>query len=363
MHAVITLPSQRNESYAHTMAQQVLILILSTLISCSSAVMPGSAIDNALKLLCARTFNDRGIAELALEQKELAKESFSKAAQLSPNYASAQCNLGIIASNMGDDRRAIEYYNQALQLDANCSAGYFNRAGLREQAGDHTGALQDYDKSLAIDPTGIDAYESRADVLQTVGDLIGTIADCNQAIKLGSKEPLTYFTRGDARLHNGDNGGIKDLDKAINLDQTDDLLFGQRGYWRLQLKDYQGAIADCNRAIELRGDYLAYAYSFRGRAWSLLDNSKAAMADCNKAVQLAPKLATTYHYRALVREAIGDLKDAESDFTKAIQLEPCADAHTYRAQVRIELGDKVGSIQDSKTAMALAFKEANANPN
>ncbi|MFA7336044.1 MAG: tetratricopeptide repeat protein [Candidatus Obscuribacterales bacterium] len=345
------------------MAQQILILILSTLISCSSAVMPGSAVDSGLKLLCARSLNDQGIAELALEQKELAKESFSKAAQLSPTYASAQCNLGIVVEKFGDKKKALEHYNQALQLDANCSAAYFNRAGLREQAGEPTGALQDYDKSIAINPTCINVYESRAGLRQTIGDLNGTIVDCNQAIKLGSKEPLTYFTRGDARLHNGDNGGIKDLDKAITLDQTDNLLFGQRGYWRLQLKDYQGAIADCNRAIELRGDYTAAAYSFRGRALSLLNNSNAAMADCNKAVQLAPKLAGPYLYRAFVSEDNGNLKDAESDFTKAIQLEPCADAHTYRAQVRQELGDKVGSIQDSKTAMALAGKEAKANPN
>ena len=49
---------------------------------------------------------------------------------------------------------------------------------------------------------------------------------------------------------NDDKGAIKYFDKAIMLDSNCAEAYYYRGCAKVNLKDYEGAIGDCNKAIE-----------------------------------------------------------------------------------------------------------------
>jgi tetratricopeptide (TPR) repeat protein len=53
----------------------------------------------------------------------------------------------------------------------------------------------------------------------------------------------------------------------------------------LHLRDFQGAIADYTQAIRLHPN-LAYAYTRRGEAYYWLANYQRALADSDKAIQM-----------------------------------------------------------------------------
>ena len=63
--------------------------------------------------------------------------------------------------------------------------------------------------------------------------------------------------------------------------------------------DFDRAIADFNRAIELKPDY-AEAYNNRGNAYSDKGDFDHAIADFSKAIELKPDFPIAYNNRSVV---------------------------------------------------------------
>ena len=58
--------------------------------------------------------------------------------------------------------------------------------------------------------------------------------------------------RGYAKSHIGDyEGAITDFDRAIELDPDDGWPYTYRGYSKMNIGDHEGAIIDFNRAVEI----------------------------------------------------------------------------------------------------------------
>ena len=76
-----------------------------------------------------------------------------------------------------------------------------------------------------------------------------------------------------------------------------------RGHVKSKLGDYQGAIADYNKAIELDPKD-ATTYKLRGHEKSKLGDYQGEIADYNKAIELDPKDAEAYKLRGLVKSKL-----------------------------------------------------------
>ena len=87
----------------------------------------------------------------------------------------------------------------------------------------------------------------------------------------------------------------------------------------MQKGDYQDAISDFTKAIEINSKY-EEAYLYRGLAKSDLDNHKDAISDFTKAIEINPKVANVFYYRGIVKETKGDKKGFCSDVKKALSL-------------------------------------------
>ena len=92
-----------------------------------------------------------------------------------------------------------------------------------------------------------------------------------------------------------------------------------RGLSKIDLKDYEGAIADYDKAILIDTDN-AISYNNRAIAKRKLEDYIGAIADYTKAIELDPEYESAYLNRGLSREKLGDLKGACKDWTKASSL-------------------------------------------
>ena len=130
--------------------------------------------------------------------------------------------------------------------------------------------------------------------------------------------------------------------------------FSQRGINRFEKNDFEGAIADFTRAIELKAQQQEFCFYFRGLALyrrgrldaAIADITKAialkqhprfygdrgnmlaqkgdfesAIADLNKAIEIEPKFAKFYGDRGIVHLMRGEDSAAEADFTKCFELD------------------------------------------
>ena len=91
-------------------------------------------------------------------------------------------------------------------------------------------------------------------------------------------------------------------------------------YYNYGKKDYDRAIADCSKAIEL--DPNSTAYLNRCLATSLKGDDDRALSDCNKAVELDPKSSYAYSARCWVSCRHGASQQALADCSEALKLDP-----------------------------------------
>lgn len=119
------------------------------------------------------------------------------------------------------------------------------------------------------------------------------IDDCNRALE---NEPL----------------GVKDR-AATHIN---------RGILRMRADDYDGALEDYARGLELRPD-LAEAFVNRGAALIFLKRYKEAIESLDKGIAMGTrKLHYAYYNRAMANEGLGDVKQAYYDYKKALDIEP-----------------------------------------
>ncbi|MDF5718368.1 MAG: tetratricopeptide repeat protein [Rhizonema sp. NSF051] len=100
---------------------------------------------------------------------------------------------------------------------------------------------------------------------------------------------------------------------------TDAKTYLERGYKRIENKDYKGAVEDFNQLLKIEPNN-AYAYVGRGLASFLLEQYQVAKMDFDKAVEINPDIAYAYYFRGFANYALKDRQGAIADLRKASTL-------------------------------------------
>jgi tetratricopeptide (TPR) repeat protein len=126
-----------------------------------------------------------------------------------------------------------------------------------------------------------------------------------------------------------------------------------RGLASIHSGEYQQAINDFNKAIEIYPHFAA-AYINRGGAHYKLGNHQQAINDFNKAIEIDPKLAEAYFGRGNVFFKLGSYRQTLNDYNKALELNPkFIHAYINRGNVYVKLGDRDIAIRNYKMAAQL----------
>jgi tetratricopeptide (TPR) repeat protein len=172
------------------------------------------------------------------------------------------------------------------------------------------------------------AAKGAVEVSTTTGSLaepqLGKIARVRRQGSSGD-----YFTSAMQKYKQGNyQGALADYNRAIRINPRNANAYYNRGLLKAaQLQDNDGALADYNRAIQLKSGYDA-AYNNRGNLkMSKLKDYSGALADYNRAIQLKPNNVDAYYNRGVLK-------------------------HTF-------LNDLVGGIADLKQATRLSQKQGN----
>ncbi|MDM3850523.1 MAG: tetratricopeptide repeat protein [Aphanizomenon gracile PMC627.10] len=112
------------------------------------------------------------------------------------------------------------------------------------------------------------------------------------------------------------------------------------------------ALAAINQAIQLQPNN-PNLYNQKLIVLRDLKKYREAAAAINKAIELSPR-AAFYNNRGNVRDELGDKQGAIDDYNQAIKINPnYADAYYNRGNVRDDLGDKQGAIDDYNQAIKI----------
>jgi len=177
-------------------------------------------------------------------------------------------------------------------------------------------------------------------ILTFLGEIKCDKGDGEDALIMGTNpdDAVTYRARGYASSSFGDfEGAVRDFSKAIEIDPGQAEAYVIRGLARIVLGDYGGAIRDSDIAIGLDPGY-AEAYVARGLARRNLADYRGAVRDLDRAIETNSVLCRKHCKSGFAKSGIGDYADAIRDFDRAIGLYPSyADMHFIRGITNIAL--------------------------
>ncbi len=144
----------------------------------------------------------------------------------------------------------------------------------------------------------------------------------------------------------------------LNIDSkhADVEIYLKRAMSYVDLKKYNEAILELNKAIKLKPDYVE-AYAWRGYAYDQLDQYQQAIVDYDKTISLKPD-AAAYSNRGADYYRLGQYQRAIVDLDKAIELKPQIGIPYYYKSCAFSLmGDELNACKYLKLSIEKGFKE------
>jgi tetratricopeptide (TPR) repeat protein len=172
---------------------------------------------------------------------------------------------------------------------------YYNRGLYRFNNGDYTGAIEDWTSAIQLNPNYVLAYNKRAWAYDKTGKADKAIADWEAVLRI---DPA----------HNTAKQNLKNACLA-------------RGVTRYNKEDYDRAIADFSRAVELDPDDIG-AYNNRGSARFAKEDYNGVIEDFTQIIRLDQTNAIVYYNRGCAYSHIGDYDRAVADFEAALKIDP-----------------------------------------
>jgi tetratricopeptide (TPR) repeat protein len=163
-------------------------------------------------------------------------------------------------------------------------------------------ALLDISKAIEFGPNVPDLYYWRARFTLAAGALAAeeedegargaapkALLDLNRAIDMDPENSMYLSWRASIHELRSDlDASGRDYSRAIELDPGYFRHYESRGYLRLRMKDFNGALEDFEVVIELRGEDYPPAFANRARAYEEMGELREAIRWFQKYIDMRP---------------------------------------------------------------------------
>lgn len=171
-----------------------------------------------------------------------------------------------------------------------------------------------------------------------------------------------YILSEDSKNNIGDyEGALIDVSRAIELDSQNGLLYYDRGIIKENLGYHpvDDIMADYDKAIKM-GPQIAQPYYARARLWFVMEeqpNNEKILYNVNLALKYDPNFALAYNLRARIYEEEGEYESAISDYNMALSIVPENLAFLgNRAYCKTLIGNNAGSFNDYKKVVEISTR-------
>jgi len=286
---------------------------------------------------------------------EKAIAEFSQSIRFDPESAEAYHYRGVCHRKRNDLDLAIADYSKAIELGR--LASYADRGDAYLHKGDDAKSLEDLDRAIQSDPKFAWVYEAKAIIMSRKGDFRAVLDCFDKAISIVPKSDY-WVARGQAceRLSDWHNASAS-YSHAIRLDPQSAETYHKRGWCHRQGKDFDRAIADFSKSIELGR---LGSYADRGDSYLHKGDDDKALDDLDKAIEVDPRNYWAYWVKSVVMSKKGDFRAVLNCLDKAIGIAPRSEYWIARGQACERLNDGHNAIASYSHAIRLDPESTNA---
>lgn len=159
---------------------------------------------------------------------------------------------GIKAQTEKDDAKALECFEKTVALDKNNAEAHAQLAWSLIRLEKYSKSLSAIKNAQKLSPQEVKYIYYQAVALDSMGRTREALEVSGKGMKQNSNIAELYVLRGNIYLRQKEyNTAIANLNKAIEIDRKNALAYFKRGYARYRVVDSQGACGDWRIAYQL----------------------------------------------------------------------------------------------------------------
>jgi len=275
---------------------------------------------------------------------------------------------GNILANSGNFRDAFEALSNAIKSDPLYAQAYALRGYVNSVINNSKKALADYSKAISLKPDYDGVYYFRGRLYlqlsydQAKEEFVAKVMKMDSKTRNETSEKMLNNFKYSVDNPNFQQG-MRDLDKAIELNPNNVDVFVARGAAYCSIGEYKKGLNDYDRAIKIDPQNVEI-YLARGEAYSSIGNNKQAINDYDKALEIDPKDARIYSFRGYHFAKNGSFEKGVDNIEKAIELDPQNAKYYYQlGWLFLNLGQAEKYVNALKISARLGNKDAQRDLN
>ena len=276
------------------------------------------------------------------------------------NQASHLGYVGIGRNRIAQERwdEAIEQFNQVIALYADNSQAYAFRAKAYMGKGQWHEATDDIIKSLDLEADNY-AYDLLLSIDDPNADTMIAKLKVQQA-KKPNEAKWSFFIGCIYKKQAMYQKAIEAFQQSNKIESFATVYSDIADCYN-ELGNYEQAVENINKAIELRPDYTDYLF-VKGDLLYDMGKSKEAIETYDDYIKANPDYWGGYYRRAFMKDNTNDVDGAIEDYSMAITLEPnYAYSYLGRGDMYIRKGNKEAAMKDYQKVVELdtIYSESN----
>jgi tetratricopeptide (TPR) repeat protein len=270
---------------------------------------------NARALVELHRGNLQGSLNLVEESIAIADEHLGDSHEL--HRTVLLTNRARVLLALGDHPGALRAFDEVLTRDPEYDDPHFERAVARKTTGDITGAISDLTRAIELSVAFTDAYYNRADIWTDLGREDLALADLTALLEIDPDYADARLNRAMLHMEAGElDAAAADIEHGLGVKPDSAELWSARGLLFAELGLEQEALESYERALGHNQQFVE-AYGNRAVLHFSAGRVALAVADLDRAIELRDDTALRLN-RGIGRHELGDYAGAVADYDVAL---------------------------------------------
>ncbi|MBS0266803.1 MAG: tetratricopeptide repeat protein [Planctomycetes bacterium] len=260
----------------------------------------------------------RALEEHQAGRLQSARREYQQILDRDPNQADATHLLGVVCTQLGEPRQAVELISRALSQKPDWPEALFNLGNAwRDLKGFDTAAAC-YERALSLRPDYVEALINLGNTRHDLGQLEGA-SDCyRDALKWRPGLEVVHNNLGNTLLAQGHfEDAIAAYRRALELQPTYADAQNNLGQALLKVGRLDEAVLAYQHALELRPDF-AEAHNNLGNVFHVQGKIAKAVDCYTRALETNPRLAAVHKNLGQAHYDVGQFDEAVRSFRRAL---------------------------------------------
>ncbi len=255
-------------------------------------------------------------------QLDEAVQSYQRALAIKPTFAEAHNNLGATFATLGQLEESVASYRRAVQIKPDFAAAHNGLGGVLRDLGQLDEAVASYRRAIKVQPNYAEAHNNLGVTLRDLGQFDQAMMSYRQVLKIQPDYAAVHSNLGVVLRDLGKlEDAISSFHQALAIQPDDAQTLNNLGLCYKEVGLTDKSIASYRRAIECDPKF-ATAYSNLGDILKSLRQYNEALANYRIAITLQPSFVEAHVNLGSTQADLGQFREAQLSFRHALKIHP-----------------------------------------